>query len=91
MVLFPEQRLVVRVSGSLTLNTRFAAPAVPVRASHGPDGTRPSSDSIATPLGAVGAARALDSRRAHELRGRRCRQTCAHMTFAQRFAGTGKM
>jgi len=53
-------------SSYMKVEIRFSGPAVPVWPSHGPDGTRPSSDTSAATAVAVGVASALDGRREDE-------------------------
>ena len=59
---------------------RSAGPAVPVGPNHGPDGTRPSSDTSPATAVAVGVTCAPESRRAHELcaLGMTERHRCVH-------------
>ena len=50
----------------MKVEIRFSGPAVPVWPSHGPDGTRPSSDTSPATAVVVGVASALDGRREDE-------------------------
>ena len=54
-------------SSVVKVEIQFSGPAVPVWPSHGPDGTRPSSDTSPATAVVVVAACAPDSRRADEL------------------------
>ena len=54
---------------------------MPVRPGLGPDGTRPSSDTLPATVVAVGVARAPDRRRAHEVCTVRVTEARAVMTF----------
>ena len=51
----------------MNVEKQLSAPAVPARPCRRPDGTRPSRDIMSACALAVGAARALDARREHEL------------------------